>query len=186
MAVKNFSCTVVFFIFLTIISSYFTVNGNEINLGNLAEIFSTLAGGEGCVFRCPKGSPKRNPGHKPTSNGCGSYGVKFDTSQYPGFEGCCNTHDECYDTCNNEREDCDKQFQECLKDSCLFHTVKGGVEKKLSRKKLKDCEGIADVMYAGTLGLGCGSYLEAQRNACLCDGKTLSKKQMQKIQQNEL
>ena len=57
--------------------------------------------------------------------------------------------------------------------------------KKHSRKKLSECEGIADVMYAGTMGLGCGSFLEAQRNACLCNGKTISKRQMEKMQESK-
>jgi len=48
--------------FLFLLLSFFVVlrknivHSNEFNLGNLAEIFSTLAGGEGCVFRCPKGT----------------------------------------------------------------------------------------------------------------------------------
>ena len=62
---------------------------------------------------------------------------QFDTSAYPGFEGCCNRHDKCYDTCNKQREGCDKDFQECLKDACHLDTIK----EKHSRKKLKECEG---------------------------------------------
>ena len=106
---------------------------------------------------------------------------QFDTSEYPGFTECCNKHDICYDTCNKERSSCDKNFKECLKDSCHHDTL----IKKHSRKKLSECEGIADVMYAGTMGLGCGSFLEAQRNACLCNGKTISKRQMEKIQESK-
>jgi len=45
---------------------------------------------------------------------------------------------------------------------------------------------VADIIYAGTIGLGCESYLSAQRNACLCDGKKISEKQMRKAQKGEL
>ena len=43
----------------TIIFVIFSPNNvhcsSGLDLGNLAEIFSTLAGGDGCKFQCPKG-----------------------------------------------------------------------------------------------------------------------------------
>ena len=52
-------CMVKIFYFCTVIFVFFfstnNVFCNDLNLGNLAEIFSTLAGGDGCKFRCPKG-----------------------------------------------------------------------------------------------------------------------------------
>ena len=39
----------------------------------------------------------------------------------------------------------------------------------------------ATLMHSGTVGMGCTAYQEAQRNACLCDGKKLSVKQVKKL-----
>jgi len=168
-------------ILITIIVT-FTVphytKSNDLNLGNLADIFAALGGGTGCVFKCPGGHlPKQNPKHRASSNGCGSHGIKI--SAEPGFEECCNKHDICYDTCNEEREECDKVFKECLKDTCHMESI----VKKHSREKRKECEGSADMMHAGALGLGCAAYKEAQRNACLCNGEKISKQKMKEMEQ---
>lgn len=97
------------------------------------------------------------------------------------FEECCNVHDKCYDTCNSVREDCDQNFKECLNDACHLTAI----HKKQSRKTLKQCESNADIMYAGAIGLGCSAYKEAQRNACLCNGRTITKKEMKKLEDLE-
>jgi len=110
------------------------------------------------------------------------YIFQLDTSEYPGFTECCDHHDICYDRCNEDRAECDKSFQVCLKDMCHFDTI----HRNNSRKRYKECEGVADIIYAGTIGLGCEPYLSAQRNACLCDGKKISEKQMRKAQKGEL
>lgn len=31
---------------------------------------------------------------------------------------CCNQHDRCYDTCGNQKHDCDEEFQDCLETIC--------------------------------------------------------------------
>merc|ERR1719378_815497 len=105
-----------------------------------------------------------NPKHKPTSNGCGSMGLQLDTSQMPGFTECCDVHDKCYDTCNNDRSQCDEDFKSCLSSVCLFE----GLSNKKSKTKIKECKALADMMYATTSSLGCAAYMESQRNACLC------------------
>jgi hypothetical protein len=33
---------------------------------------------------------------------------------------------------------------------------------------LTDCKGSADIMYGGTVALGCDAFLKAQENACSC------------------
>lgn len=40
-------------------------------------------------------------------------------------------------------------------------------------------------MYSGTLALGCAAYKEAQRHACHCNGRTITKQEMEKIEGEE-
>ncbi|KAK3739725.1 hypothetical protein QZH41_016180, partial [Actinostola sp. cb2023] len=125
--------------------------------------------------------PLANSNHKPTSNGCGSMGLKIDTSNLPGFTECCNIHDKCYDTCNNDRSQCDEDFKSCLDNVCLLE----GLGKRMSKRDLQACETSSDLFYSGTIALGCLAYKEAQRNACLCNGRTITKKEMQDIEEKE-
>ncbi|CAH3117701.1 unnamed protein product [Pocillopora meandrina] len=125
--------------------------------------------------------PLTNPKHKPSSDGCGSMGIKLDTSNFAGFTRCCDLHDICYDTCNNDRTQCDDDFKSCLDNECLLT----GLGNRLPKKQLDACQTSADLMYSGTLALGCASYKEAQRNACLCNGRTITKKEMEELERNE-
>lgn len=72
------------------------------------------------------GSAIAIPGMNPTINGCGSYSVQVNFSQYDnlsGFNQCCNTHDVCYNTCNTTKNACDKAFYSCLKNSVASSSV---------------------------------------------------------------
>nr|XP_002737263.2 PREDICTED: uncharacterized protein LOC100368483 [Saccoglossus kowalevskii] len=111
--------------------------------------------------------PEKNPNHKRTSNGCGSMGLEIDTESMPEMTRCCDRHDICYDTCGNNRNECDDRFKKCLDKMCKMYKD----EKKLSKQQLSGCKTTTDLMYAGTVGLGCKSYLEAQKNACICRNK---------------
>ena len=73
-------------------------------------------------------------------------------------------HDKCYDSCNNARNKCDGNFQECLKDTCRHNAIL----RKHNRTQLTKCEGIVDMMYSAAAGFGCVAYKDAQGNACLC------------------
>lgn len=55
----------------------------------------------------------------------------------------------------------------------------------MSKDQLKACESSADLFYSGSMALGCSSYKEAQRNACLCNGRTISKKEMEEMEIKE-
>ncbi|XP_074618318.1 group XIIA secretory phospholipase A2-like [Acropora palmata] len=155
---------------------------NSGGLADLAKILGQLAGGDDCVFRCPKGyKPLANRSHKPSSNGCGSMGIKIDTTHFSGFTRCCDLHDICYDTCNNDRNQCDEDFKSCLDNECLLT----GLGNRLPKEQLDSCQSSADLMYSGTYALGCMAYKEAQRNACLCNGRTLTKKEMEDLERNE-
>lgn len=154
----------------------------EGGLGDLAQILAQLSGGNDCRFKCPRGyKPLANPKHKPSSDGCGSMGIQLDTSHSPGFTQCCNAHDVCYDTCNNDRNQCDEDFKSCLDNVCLLE----GLGNRQSEEQIKGCKTGSDLMYSGTVTLGCMSYKEAQRNACLCNGRKLTKKEVEELEQSE-
>ncbi|KAI0239938.1 Group XIIA secretory phospholipase A2 [Lamellibrachia satsuma] len=112
-----------------------------------------------CTYTCPNGKkPKRRKNHKPSFNGCGAYGIEIGMENMPGgMTRCCNTHDLCYDTCNNKRHNCDKEFKECLSDVC--HRLK-------TKKGTKECLSTVDLMQAGTSVFGCQAYLDSQKKAC--------------------
>lgn len=71
------------------------------------------------------------------------------------FEGCCNEHDKCYDTCNRSKEFCDVAFQNCLNKICQ------------SGYSLIDlaCKKILPFLVAIA---GCSEYKSAQEKACVC------------------
>ncbi|XP_076067499.1 phospholipase A2 group XII [Oratosquilla oratoria] len=120
---------------------------------------------EDCNFECPKGSelnPK--PNHTPKSNGCGSLGVFFNKEDLPRPEmvDCCNEHDNCYDTCGSDKDECDFLFKRCLYDICATN------KKELNELTMKTCKGGAKILYTATIALGCSSFRDAQEDACIC------------------
>ena len=139
------------------------------SLETLGTFFKMMSGSDKqCKMDCPQGSvPLPRPGHVPTSNGCGSLGIKLDTSMFPGFEKCCDSHDKCYDTCNEDRDECDAAFQDCL------YAVCDEVKKFGSPNQAQVCENAGGVMHAAAMGLGCTSFTQAQSNACICSGHAI-------------
>jgi secretory phospholipase A2 len=139
---------------------------NEETLGSAVEMLAEMFGGD-CKYTCKNGNkPVQEPGHTPSSNGCGSYGIKVDVDDVPGMEDCCHKHDYCYDTCNSERVKCDKKFKACLQETCK--KAQSSKSKKVSDK---DCRTAADLLYSASAALGCEPFLKAQEKACTC-GKT--------------
>ena len=76
---------------------------------------------EDCYFECPVGKViKPNDNHVVTSNGCGSLDIIFDDSENSlihvekEFSECCGDHDECYDTCGEDKDLCDHVFTESV------------------------------------------------------------------------
>lgn len=65
-------------------------------------------------------APKSNRNHIPTANGCGSLGLQITSDYLPvgDMTKCCDNHDICYDTCNNNKEVCDMEFKRCLYKYC--------------------------------------------------------------------
>ncbi|XP_028411805.1 group XIIA secretory phospholipase A2-like [Dendronephthya gigantea] len=135
----------------------------------LGTFFKMMSGTDKeCKMSCPEGSvPLPRPGHVPSSNGCGSLGIKLDTSMFPGFEGCCDSHDKCYDTCNEDRDECDELFKECLGAVCQE------VKQVRSSDQTQLCDNVSGVMQAAAVGLGCSSFNQAQKSACVCSGHAI-------------
>lgn len=125
----------------------------------VSEVFDAAAGAdEKCTFRCPTSKchvqhvnikniihflssdpdkpPLRNKYYTPSANGCGIAGMKISKEYLPtvDMEHCCNEHDLCYDTCNNDKEMCDLDFRRCLLKICDKATAFGeiGVKGKYS------------------------------------------------------
>jgi len=142
------------------------------NLITVAKKFKTVheifdsAVEENCVYQCPGNqNPVKNKLHAPTSDGCGSLGMKINTEYLPAPEmaRCCDSHDICYDTCNSDKELCDIEFKRCLYKYCDSFE-KGTAQETL----IKGCKTAAKVLFTGTITLGCKSYLDAQKRACFC------------------
>ena len=55
----------------------------------------------------------------------------------------------------------------------------------MPKEQLDACQTSADLMYSGTLALGCAAYKEAQRNACHCNGRKVTKKEMEEVEREE-
>ena len=123
---------------------------------------------EECYFECPSGKVLKGPksGHQKTSNGCGSMNVVFDNSEDSWihvereFSECCNTHDECYETCGEDKDLCDLTLRKCL-----YQTCRGSVQRFLENKK---CKLEAKLFYLAVVGAGCQPYRDAQSKDCDC------------------
>lgn len=131
--------------------------------GAFDTVFDYLGDKDGCKYTCPNGvRPKARGTHKAKFNGCGSFGIKLDTTHLPAIERCCNAHDVCYDTCNHSKDDCDDDLRDCLTDICK------AMKKYVSKDVYEGCKKMADIMYASTMALGCKPYRDSQKNACEC------------------
>ncbi|KAA0183557.1 hypothetical protein HAZT_HAZT007954 [Hyalella azteca] len=120
---------------------------------------------EECRYECKRGyKPVPDHTHQPSFNGCGSLGFSISGENLPfeKMETCCNEHDLCYDTCNNDKEICDLHFKKCLYDICKRETVKNDILQE------KTCKASSKLLYTSTISLGCMSYKEAQKKACNC------------------
>ncbi|KAK7111601.1 hypothetical protein V1264_011207 [Littorina saxatilis] len=129
----------------------------------MATVFDYVGDRKGCFYECSNGAePVAKRNHIPKSNGCGSFGIQLDTTHVPGIGKCCDKHDICYDTCNHQKEDCDKEFQACLMKIC------NAMKTHVSKDVYNGCKSTADIMYVGTMALGCKPYRDSQKDACTC------------------
>lgn len=99
-------------------------------------------------------------------NGCGGEGSVFtpfipNRFGFANFRECCNTHDGCYGTCNNDKTSCDDTFGPCLVRACVNAYA-------LEASVLASCLSVAAVYY-GFVRVRGGSFFEAaQSGACDC------------------
>lgn len=120
-----------------------------------------------CQFSCPnKKIPRQNPKHISDPNGCGSYGMQFDFEQLDamGFTDCCNIHDTCYDTCINDKNDCDREFKKCLFNKCKILKKTFSFQPKVG----EIFEETARLGYLAVQKFGCLAYGKSQKLSCLC------------------
>ncbi len=110
------------------------------------------------------------PGHRPTSNGCGTKSVKV-SDTWPEKGKCagarakwvqaCNRHDVCYGTCQKQKDGCDSKFCNALDAAC------DAAFSKSSTCRAK-CKSRAADYCAGVKLVGQEAYKRAQKEACLC------------------
>jgi len=122
---------------------------------------------EECIFECPNGGEfQSNPDHSATSNGCGSFGLEdfltSDVLPLDEFVECCNGHDICYGSCGNDKDECDLKFKKCLYRKCSAE------KHTMSKLQHRGCQAGAKILYTGTTALGCKSFINSQKDACLC------------------
>ena len=97
------------------------------------------------------------------------FSLQMNMSSYPGFEECCNIHDECYDMCNMSRDQCDNSFRICLSESC----AKNNNNNNNNNRHQVKCRHLATMMNFAVRAFGCNSYQRAQGDACLCWSKII-------------
>ncbi|KAI5625212.1 group XIIA secretory phospholipase A2 precursor [Silurus asotus] len=126
-----------------------------------------IGGSDGlCQFQCSDGyKPIPRPHYKLSPpNGCGSplFGFHFDIG-IPSMTKCCNQHDRCYDTCGQEKRDCDDQFHVCLETICRNVQTTLGLDQSVQA-----CDSAVTLLFDAVMHLGCKPYLDSQRAACIC------------------
>uniref|UniRef100_A0A3Q3VYV3 Uncharacterized protein n=1 Tax=Mola mola TaxID=94237 RepID=A0A3Q3VYV3_MOLML len=128
-----------------------------------------LVGGHNgvCQYRCRYGKrPNPRPGYRLSeADGCASslMGFQLDLG-IPAMTMCCNKLDVCYETCGTSKYVCDSEFRSCL------HGICSDINKSLGfASSVQACGSMADTLYNTVWTLGCRSYMNSQRAACICD-----------------
>lgn len=110
-----------------------------------------------------------NPLHTCQPNGCGGQGGTAVPNSFLGiapFRGCCNSHDCCYDTCNESKAGCDLDLFTCMTTSCATHII------PFPPQLLEMCVATAGVYYAFVTFAGGQYYDAAQQQTCDCCSQT--------------
>ncbi|KAK7833893.1 hypothetical protein U0070_004874, partial [Myodes glareolus] len=76
---------------------------------------------------------------------------------------CCNQQDRCYETCGKNKNDCDKEFQDCLSRICRAVQKTPGLAQNVQA-----CETTVELLFDSVIHLGCKPYLDSQQAACWC------------------
>lgn len=116
-----------------------------------------------CKLSCPSGVPKSKSDYVSKPNGCDPQGtvINFSKLNIPGFDECCNNHDNCkficplsrcwdlshfsrslvfsgYSLCNSDRYVCDAVFFDCLRKECKIMRPDSLLRTEESRTFLAD------------------------------------------------
>lgn len=119
-----------------------------------------------CFPVCPNVQPR--PGYvTPAPNGCSASPDKPPVGIPPvpvGFTPCCNTHDNCYGTCQlgpgSGKSACDSNFLTCMVGQCQqFNRCSGAY---------LDCMFLSGLYYRAVQIFGLRPYCRAQQAACHC------------------
>ena len=115
------TCSILYIAFIVLLSSSlcFKLNSNKKSNSKLESQSCPLP-------TCPAGQTKVDNGTDKKENGCGPEATSFPlelinalgNSLGSDFKECCNTHDVCFGTCGTDREECDKDFYDCMKGKC--------------------------------------------------------------------
>ena len=106
-----------------------------------------------------KGRTKDKNSRKPSGNGCGTVGGIRPPQGFGNtdFTAACNSHDECYGGCGNEKSKCDNAFGDDLANACKSGQT--GFWKTL-------CLADAASYKNAVVGLGGSPYENAQDEFC--------------------
>jgi secretory phospholipase A2 len=114
---------------------------------------------------CP--NKRHHPGASPSINGCGpadSVDLVSDTFGPVNFAPGCNVHDQCYGTCNSDREQCDDDMADAMRLACTNQWADSVATWPL----LAACYRVADAYWLAVRAGGAGAWETAQKEDCEC------------------
>lgn len=150
-------------------------SGNMKDPRSKGEIKSKKPGKSMCPDRA-RGVQGATSAKKLYSNGCGVPGVFApDLSQEYGIvagkelENCCHVHDVCYSVCGMTQRECDRDFEQCLTNTCddLF-----SIDAEETKDTNKKCKYTANTFSIGASLGGAGFWEKAQKQVCECVKET--------------
>ena len=85
------------------------------------------------------------------------------TDHFTGIKTCCLEHDVCYGRCGKTREECDAEFEQCLKDYC-----KTSEAHRHDKDLKKSCDMASKILWKSAYYMGCNLFIEAKKKHCYC------------------
>lgn len=123
-----------------------------------------------CEFECPEGKEFYQQ-YEPKPFNCKSIGIEVDvdilTDHFTGIKTCCLEHDICYGRCGKTREECDQEFEHCLKDYCATPDA-----HRHDKDLRKSCDMASKVLWKSAYYMGCNHFIDAKKRSCFCASKT--------------